>query len=119
MPLTSRMAGFLDVSSGNILNVGRNFAVTDTPTKVFNQEATVVLPLVLDQQINFDCDVTVAKLIFIESDNDINIKLNVITNTPILVKEFILLRTDAVVAIYISNPSATLTATLTITVAGD
>ena len=129
--LKTRCSGHLEANAGSLFTLSRTFSTPgdegDDYTKITHPPTALTLaPLATDQKVNL-CQLTQVTILFIESDFPINIRIGSVTNTPVPVRSFLLMTTDFVndpaplstTGLFISNPSATDTAAVTITAVGN
>jgi hypothetical protein len=129
--LKTKCSGHLEAMEGSLFNLTRTFSTPGTEelnyTKITHPPTAIVLaPLVADQKVSL-CQLTTIGMLFIESDFPVTIRIGSATNTPIPVRSFLIMTTDFVndpdplstTGLFISNPSATDPATVTITAVGN
>jgi hypothetical protein len=83
--------------------LSESYSNTITITQYISKQLTLATG-VTDQAVDFT-PITTAKNVYIESTNQISVKLNLNTNPAIIIKDILFLGTDSITALYLSNAS--------------
>jgi hypothetical protein len=104
------------IMEGSVLQLNKANIVNDNAVGEFSYEKYAIAPGATNIQLNF-ARIATAKYIYLVSDQDISVKLNLNTNTAIGPLKFMMLNITSVTAIYISNAGAQI-ANLDVVLAG-